>query len=121
MSSNKLTKKAKLKSDKEITALFKQGKSFSIYPLRFHYVVIANTESTKLLVSAPKRLYKKAVDRNRAKRMLRESFRLSDHKPSKAVHLGISYFSTFELSNSSVINDAVQKGLSKLKTHLEVR
>ena len=121
MSFNKLTKKAKLKSDKQITALFKKGKSFSVYPLRFHYVLIDEAGSTKLLVSAPKRLYKKAVDRNRAKRILRESFRLSDNKPSKAVHLAISFFSAFELSNSPVIKDAVEKGLSKLNTHFEVR
>lgn len=120
MSSNRLTKKAKLKSEKEITALFKGGKSFSVYPLRFHYVLIDDPGPTKLLVSAPKRLYKKAVDRNRAKRILRESFRLSDHMPSKPVHLAISFFSAVELNNSTQVSNAVLKGLSKLNSHFEV-
>ena len=58
--STKLPKQIKLKSEKQITLLFKEGKSFTSYPLRFHYIINDNLDS-KVLFSAPKRLFKKLL------------------------------------------------------------
>ena len=72
-------KKDKLKSKKLIDALFKEGKSVSAYQLRLVYLEASFDEDiqTKTGVSVSKRHFKKAVDRNRIKRLMRESYRLN--------------------------------------------
>jgi ribonuclease P protein component len=72
-------KKEKLKSKKLIEQLFSEGKSVSAFPLRLVYLPTVFTEDViaKTGVSVSKRFFKKAVDRNRIKRLLRESYRLN--------------------------------------------
>lgn len=72
-------KNEKLKSQKSISLLFSDGKSVSKYPLRLVYVqkTIASASNIELGVSVSKRYFKKAVDRNYFKRLLRESYRLN--------------------------------------------
>lgn len=69
----------KLKSRKTIEVLFTAGKSVSAYPLRLVFVAVQHREETNLQmgVSVSKRYFKKAVDRNYFKRLLRESYRLN--------------------------------------------
>lgn len=69
----------KLKSRKTIEVLFTAGKSVSVYPLRLVFVPVEQLENTTLQmgVSVSKRYFKKAVDRNYFKRLLRESYRLN--------------------------------------------
>ena len=73
-------KNEKLKSKKIIDSLFVKGKSVSQYPLRLVYVPIEDeTIEGKILfgVSVSKKYFKKAVDRNYFKRVLRECYRLN--------------------------------------------
>ncbi|KUF44875.1 ribonuclease P protein component [Myroides marinus] len=74
-------KKEKLKSKIAIDELFTTGKTVSKYPLRMVYVQIANDDNLplKVGVSVSKRHFKKAVDRNYFKRLLREAYRLNKH------------------------------------------
>lgn len=69
----------KLKSKKIIDLLFSQGKSVSKYPLRLVYVQHDFDENVplKMGVSVSKKYFKKAVDRNYFKRVLRECYRLN--------------------------------------------
>jgi ribonuclease P protein component len=73
------SKKEKLKSKKLIDLLFTEGNSVSAYPLRLVYknVPFDDDVLTKTGVSVSKRNFKSAVDRNRIKRLLRESYRLN--------------------------------------------
>ena len=74
-------KTEKLKSTATIDLLFSEGKSVSKYPLRLVYVENPNeTEKLKFGVSVSKKYFKKAVDRNRFKRILRECYRLNKHQ-----------------------------------------
>ena len=75
-------KKDKLKSKKIIDALFSEGKSVSAYPLRLVYLQsdFDTSIKTKTGVSVSKRYFKKAVDRNRIKRLMREVYRLNKHR-----------------------------------------
>ena len=74
-------KNEKLKSKNTIDLLFSKGKSVSKFPLRLVYVPIdlENNEKLKMGVSVSKKHFKKAVDRNYFKRVLRETYRLNKH------------------------------------------
>jgi ribonuclease P protein component len=78
---NTYPKAEKLKSKNTIDLLFSEGKSVSKYPLRLVYVPIdlENGEQIKMGVSVSKKYFKKAVDRNYFKRVLRETYRLNKH------------------------------------------
>lgn len=71
-------KAEKLKKQKHIELLFSEGKSVSKYPLRLVYVPLEETiVPIEFGVSVSKRYFKKAVDRNYFKRVLRETYRLN--------------------------------------------
>lgn len=76
---NTYPKHEKLKSKTTIDLLFSEGKSVSKYPLRLVYVpaILENEERVKFGVSVSKKYFKKAVDRNYFKRVLRETYRLN--------------------------------------------
>ena len=69
----------KLKSKKLIEKLFSEGRSVSSYPLRIVYLQTEFDDNciSKVGVSVSKRHFKKAVDRNRIKRVMREAYRLN--------------------------------------------
>lgn len=71
----------KLKSKKIIESLFTEGKSVGKYPLRLVYVQndFEDDVPLKMGVSVSKKYFKKAVDRNYFKRVLRECYRLNKH------------------------------------------
>ncbi|MDQ1168031.1 ribonuclease P protein component [Flavobacterium sp. SORGH_AS_0622] len=74
-------KNERLKSKTTIGLLFSDGKSVSKYPLRLVYRPAEENaeEQTKIGVSVSKKYFKKAVDRNYFKRVLRETYRLNKH------------------------------------------
>ncbi|MCK7589482.1 ribonuclease P protein component [Subsaxibacter sp. CAU 1640] len=84
-------KKEKLKSEKLITQLFEEGQSVAAYPLRMVYLQTSFDDDIKVKagVSVSKRNFKKAVDRNRIKRLMREAYRLQ--KASYFNNLSESY------------------------------
>lgn len=76
-----LGKRDRLKSRKQIEQLFNQGKSFSLYPFKIVYAVTnasSANDGISFAVSASARNFKKAVDRNRIKRLIREAYRLQN-------------------------------------------
>jgi ribonuclease P protein component len=75
-----LGKDEKLKSRKQIDALFAEGKTFLCFPLRITFQFLPLAEGAQsgmqIGVSVSKRYFKRAVERNRIKRLLREAYRL---------------------------------------------
>lgn len=72
-----LSKEEKLKSKKLIEELFDKGNSLSVFPIRMIYLQSNHPSDypVKAAFSVSKRKFGKAVDRNRVKRLLRESYR----------------------------------------------
>ncbi|MCY2686513.1 ribonuclease P protein component [Salinimicrobium sp. TH3] len=70
-------KKEKLKSKIVIDSLFAEGNSVKKYPLRLVYLPLENSSENvnKVAVSVPKRSFKRAVDRIKLKRLMREAYR----------------------------------------------
>ena len=86
-----LGKTERLKSRKEIEQLFKTGKSLSVYPFRILYLfkeLSSPADSSCEKTCSPlqagfavsSRNFKKATDRNRVKRLMREAWRLQKNE-----------------------------------------
>ena len=75
---NTLGKQERLKSKKLIEKLYAEGDSVKTFPLRMVYVQTAHTSDfpCQVGVSVAKKNYKLAVDRNRLKPLMRETYRL---------------------------------------------
>jgi len=73
-----LGKQERLKSRKLIGRLYEEGKSVKAFPLRMMYLQTTHTSNypAQAGVSVAKRNFKKAPDRNRLKRLMRETYRL---------------------------------------------
>ncbi|WKV12655.1 ribonuclease P protein component [Marivirga harenae] len=100
----------------EIQELFKKGSSFYLYPFKVIYIADpfeAKVNPQQILISVPKRKFKKAPDRNFIKRQVREAYR--QHKilidPEKLNrNLRIAYIYT---SDKKMPSDVLTKKLKK--------
>ena len=91
---NLFPKQERLCSRKAIETLFTGGnRAFSAFPLRVVYR-ITEAAPTQVLFSVSKRHFKHAIDRNRAKRQLREAWRQNrDILPDSPLHLAFIWLS----------------------------
>jgi len=115
-------KKEKLKSRKQIEELFLNGKNFAAFPLRITYQFIPSEEtSLQVGVTAGKKYFKKAVDRNRIKRLVREAYRLQKNDLAeilKQKKLKGSLFFVYTdktISSFSTVKEAMNKALKRLE------
>jgi ribonuclease P protein component len=120
----KYPKSERLKSKNTIDLIFSKGKSVSKYPLRLVYAAI-ETDSNQPIqvgVSVSKKYFKKAVDRNYFKRVLRETFRTNKHVILDAVDkpyaLMFFYQSADRLSYAEIQEKTIQL-FEKFKTQIK--
>ncbi|MBL7697206.1 MAG: ribonuclease P protein component [Chitinophagaceae bacterium] len=78
-----LGKNERLKSRKLIGQLFSEGKSIAVYPLRLLYSVNPAPDSPQAGFTVSSKNFKRAVDRNRIKRLMREAYRLNKNELKK--------------------------------------
>ena len=113
-----------LTSKLQIDSLFEKGEGFIAFPLRVVYQLVPKEENSsliKVVVSVPKKRFKHAVDRNRFKRLIRESYRLNKHQLWAAtehtpwnLHIAFCAVSN-ELPNFDTVQIKMQMALVKLE------
>ena len=99
----------RLKSKKKIERLFMDGRKKHQFPIRAVYF-FDEQESTayEIAVSVPKKLIKKAVDRNLIKRRMREAFRLNQMKLQNNRKLEVMFiYTTSELTDYATIETSI--------------
>lgn len=75
-----LKKEDKLKSRKTIDEVFNSGNNFSVYPFKIWWLAVNNETALQAGFGVSARQFKKAVDRNRIKRLMREAYRLQKNE-----------------------------------------
>ena len=118
-----LGKNERLKSRKLIGQLFTEGKSFLLSPFRVYYLYRDGSPSSlQSGVGVSNKYFKKAVDRNRIKRLTKEGYRLQKsglHKKIKEKNYQATIFFIYtgkELPVYKEVYDKISKILDKLYT-----
>jgi ribonuclease P protein component len=109
-------KAVRLNHRRDIESLIKDGKAFNVYPLRVvsRPVAFNLAAPVKLVISVPKRVFKRAVQRNLLKRRIREAFRLNRmeltttlEKQNRSIHVLVIFTgkepASFDLIQSKII------------------
>lgn len=109
-----LTKEERISSKSSISTLMKDGK-WSSYRLLRCCVRRRDGESlNRMMVSVPKKSFKRAVKRNLLKRRIRESYRLSKHLLPQEGYDILFFYCSAEVASFDEILDEVQTILKKL-------
>ena len=103
---NKILKEERLKSTKEIDLLFNQGERKIIHPFKFYYFLKpADCSKVKFGVGVNAKKIKLAVQRNKTKRIIRESYRIQQNLLKEKLQTNNHSISLFILYQSSIIPD----------------
>ena len=118
-----LGKNERLKSRKQIELLFREGKKFSVAPLRVFYLFDGYAKPPlQFGVGVSNKNFKNAVDRNSIKRRVRETYRLQKNKLQQKLNEQKSHLRIFIIYTGKEIPEyrevfvSMNKMLEKLCT-----
>jgi ribonuclease P protein component len=119
-----LGKNERLKSRKQIEQLFTDGKNFPLSPFRIYYrlmpIITESQSNLQFGAGVSGKNFKRAVDRNRIKRLTREAYRvqkiqLQEILKQKGVQLNLFFIYTGkELPVFSMMKEKVNVILNKM-------
>ncbi len=91
--SNTLPKKERLCGKTNISNLLAKGKHGSVQDMRYLFLKNDSEGERRMMVSVPKKLFKRAVKRNLLKRRIREAYRRQKHLLAGGVDILFIYTS----------------------------
>jgi ribonuclease P protein component len=113
--SNTLQKKERLCGKTGISMLLAKGKHGNVPGMRFLFLKSTGNEVNRIMVSVPKKLFKRAVKRNLLKRRIRESYRRQKHNLTIEGGLDVLFmYSTKEILSYGQIYEAVGQIIEKI-------
>ncbi len=123
---NNFPKSERLTSRKIILELLKEGKVFKTFPFYVKYSFSEKkSPNVQVLINVSKKRFKRAVDRNFIKRLIREAYRQNNaelhnllNDSGLSVNLLLNFINT-ELPNYATINTSMQELLTKLCNKIE--
>ncbi len=128
MSQLGFSKKEHLTGETRIKKLLSEGDSFVVYPLRIVFtkrLAVQKEANVRVLFSVPKKRFKHAVDRNKIKRQLRESYRKNKstlfeniNNNNNALDIAVLYISN-DFYRFESLNKKIQEALTKITNKLE--
>ncbi|WP_420316708.1 ribonuclease P protein component [Ekhidna sp.] len=113
LSKYSFSKQEKLTGKKKIEGLFKSGSSFYLDEFQVRHQQSDIPGPNQILISVPKRNFKRAVDRNLLKRRIREAYRLNKHLINSDSNESCLYIGFIYLSKQILTFDNIQAQLIK--------
>lgn len=115
--SKTFTKKERLCGKSAITRLLAKGSSGYAGCIRFTCMPDNGDVCDRILVSVPKKLFRRAVKRNLLKRRIRESFRLQKHCLEDAAYSDIMFvYNSKEIKSFNEVYQSIGKALETMKS-----
>lgn len=118
---NTFFKDERLCSSMQIDRLFTEGnRQISVFPIRLVWLLTDDIDGVQVLISAPKRNFHHAVDRNRIKRQIREFYRtssapLKELLASKGKGMTLAFlFNDTKLWESDKLSQRLEAAMEKL-------
>lgn len=114
-----LSKDERLHLKRHQDVLFDKGQSFVAYPLRLVYLCTDTVLPARvsMMISVPKKKFKRAVKRNRIKRLIREAYRIRKYElieplteKNKSLLMAFLFLDK-ELPSFAVIEKAMKKAM----------
>lgn len=111
-----LPKSERLSGLSRVSELFTHGKAGSCGSIRYRYLLRGDDEPSRIVVSVPKRNFKRAVKRNLLKRRLRESYRLQKGLLGPGVDILFVYIPREVLTSGEIFADMTAV-LNEVRSH----
>jgi len=117
-----LGKDERLKSRKQLEQLFAEGKKITVAPFRISYLILPSEKpSLQFGVGVSNKNFKRAVDRNRIKRLVREAWRLGKNELKEKMKDEQKQGNIFfiytgkELPDYKLVSEKINSAIRKLK------